>query len=154
VITNFGWASAVALYATIPLVVLFLLQYLGISIFTELPAGYGFIFPLVFYSALFTYTLLRFNNWYYNLIIITNKRFIVYKFRPLSSYRASETNLDSILDISQSTIGLFPSLFNYGDLLVQTASQRTKFRIKFVPRPTWVRNILVDLARLSKNSEP
>lgn len=154
VITNFGWVYAVSLYAIIPVVVLFLLQYFNVPAIPNLPRGYAIVIPLLYYSALFTYALLRFNAWYYNLIIITNKRFITYSFKPLTTYKASETNLDNILDISQSTVGLFPSLFNYGELLVQTASERTKFKIRFVPRPTWVRNILVDLARMSKNPEP
>lgn len=149
VITNFGWAMSAAFYALLPIILLAILTYFDLNVRDTFPRGYIWVPPLLYYSALLTYILVKFNDWFFNLIIVTNKRLLFYSFSPLTTYRVSETYLENIQDVSQSTIGFFPSIFNYGDLLVQTASQRTKFVIKNIPRPTWVRNILVDLAALT-----
>lgn len=150
VITNFGWVSAVAFYASLPIALLVLLTVFELNVRDNFPDGYLWVLPLLYYSALLTYAIVKFNEWFYNLIIVTNKRLLFYSFSPLTTYRVSETYLENIQDVSQSTVGFFPSIFNYGDLLVQTASQRAKFVIKNIPRPTWVRNILVDLASLAE----
>lgn len=152
--TNFGWAFRASFYIVLPIIIFLILTNFGIDLSPNIPNSFFYVLPVAYYSVIFTYMLIKFNDWYYNLVIITNKRLIRYSFNPLSTYRVAEANLDRIEDVSQSTVGFFPSIFNYGDLFIQTAAQRGKFLIKSIPRPTWVRNILVDLANLSRNPEP
>jgi hypothetical protein len=154
IISNLGWISTAAIMAVIPaLIVLFAANFnIALSEFT--PLRYQ-IFALTFYySFVFTYIIANLSDWYYNVLIVTNKRILNYTFKLFSSKKVSEADLDKIEDVSQMTVGVLPVFFDYGDLFIQTAGQKTKFLIRSVPRPTWLRNVLVDLSRLTTNPEP
>ncbi|MFW5702992.1 MAG: hypothetical protein ACOCXP_03440, partial [Candidatus Dojkabacteria bacterium] len=111
VITNFGWVLNLSFYFVLPIVIYVVLLGFGADISGLFPDGYLFTIPLIYYSVLITSAIVQFNKWYYNLLIITNKRFVNYSFRPLAAYKVSEANLDNIQDVSQSTIGVLPSVF-------------------------------------------
>ena len=49
-------------------------------------------------------------------------------------------------DVISEVNGFFPSLFKYGDLIIQNASAVTKFQSYNVPHPDKLRSIILDLA--------
>ncbi len=61
---------------------------------------------------------------------------------------------DNIQDISQKVLGFLPAAFNYGDIRIQTASERNQFYLKAVPDPTWFRDVISDLSKLVTQDEP
>ncbi len=146
VITNLGWNIKFAIGALFPIFLGILLPAFNIDLASFLKVEYIIITLLTYYSFIITYAVTNFTNWYYNIKIVTNKRVLDYDFNPLSSYRVAEASLDNIEDVTQKTIGLLPSFFNYGDLLIQTAGQKNEIYFEEVARPTWMRNVLVDLS--------
>ncbi len=93
---------------------------------------------------LFYYT--HFVNYYLDLLVITNDRLMHIIQAGLFSRSISEVDLYKIQDITSSIEGFFPSMFNYGNLLIQTAGAVEKFMITSVPDPETLRQHILDLA--------
>ena len=154
VFTNVNWIFTNWILASLPFLLAGFSVYLSFSLTSYIPVVYTLVILMMYYAYLFTSSLVKFTEWYYNVVLITNKRLIVYTFKPLTGYRVAETNLQNIQDVSGTQVGVFPTFFNYGNIFIQTASQRSKFEISSLPRHTWLRNILVDLSRLAGDPEP
>jgi len=154
IITNFGWIFNLAVAAVLPVILIYLLVSYTANVGAIIPPIYLEVFPFLYYSSLFTYTLINLDDWYYNVILVTNKRIINYRYNPLVTYTIEEAELVNIQDVSQTEVGVIPSFFNYGDVFVETAGKDTRLEFKSIPKPTWFRNVLAELARLSRNSEP
>lgn len=154
VITNIGWITRVALLTVLPFAVVLALANFGVNVFSFLPLAFNVVITMLYFASLFTYLVIQLNRWFFNAFIVTNERILDYDFKPLTSYTVAEARLDAIQDVSQHVVGVFPSFFDYGDLFIQTAGEKLKFEIPEIPRPTWLRNVLSDLAKVIKNAEP
>lgn len=120
----------------------------------ELPVGVWLIMGVIYYSTLVSYAFINFLNWYFNIYLVTNHRVVHFQFKAFTGKAITETPLTKIEDISQRIIGVFPSIFHYGDIRVQTAATKSNFFFKNVPDPTWFRDVLADLIKLVKSDEP
>jgi Bacterial PH domain len=116
-------------------------------------AGMGGTPGKVFYIAALVYLLfwlLRiYFNWYrYNndIWVITNQRIIdSTKTSPLTM-KLSTADLVNVQDMTVQRDGLFRTLFNYGDVICQTAAEQQEFRLIGIPHPEDVQ-LLVDKER-------
>jgi membrane protein YdbS with pleckstrin-like domain len=108
------------------------------------------LFVSIYYLsiALFSYT--YFVNYYIDLLLITNDRLLHIEQQGIFSRTISEVDLYKIQDITSEITGFFPSLFNYGDLLIQTAGALEKFMIFRVPNPEGLRQTILDLAEADR----
>lgn len=104
-----------------------------------------------YYSLTFSYALLNFLDWYFDIYLVTNIRLMHVDFQLFSGKSVSEAALKNIQDVSQSVVGFYASFFAYGDVLVQTAAEKTRFFFKSLPDPDWFRDVLTDLSTLSQN---
>lgn len=93
---------------------------------------------------LFFYT--YFVTFYLNLLVVTNDRLLYIAQQGLFARTISEVDLYKIQDITSEVKGFIASLFNYGNLLIQTAGAMDKFMIKGVPNPEDLRKAIMDLA--------
>lgn len=150
IITNFGWVVRFAFFTTLPFFFGTLFTALNFDLTEIVQPRFLWTFGLFYYSAWFTYAIIEFNDWYYDTFIVTNKRIVHYIYNPIVRYKVSEAELYNIQDVSESVLGVIPSVFDYGDLLIQTASQKNKFRIEKLPEITELRDIIVDLTRLAR----
>ncbi|MBI5729165.1 MAG: PH domain-containing protein [Candidatus Magasanikbacteria bacterium] len=104
---------------------------------------------------LFFYT--YFVSFYLDLLIVTNDRLLHIEQQGLFARTISEVDLYKIQDITSEINGIFPSVFNYGNLLIQTAGALEKFMISSVPHPEMLRQAILDLAEADRkfhNSNP
>ncbi|MFA6105671.1 MAG: PH domain-containing protein [Patescibacteria group bacterium] len=102
-------------------------------------AGIYYLAAGLFY---FTY----FVNFYLDLLVITNDRLLHIEQEGVFSRTISEVDLYKIQDITSTINGFIPSLFDFGDLLIQTAGAVEKFMITNVPDPEHLRQHILDLA--------
>ncbi len=65
---------------------------------------------------------------------------------------AADANLDKIEDVTYKMGGVIRTLFNYGDVLIQTAAEVTNFDFLAVPYPDKVVKVLQDL-RMEEQQE-
>lgn len=147
-LVNIGWVTNFSFMLIAPLFIYFVIAALPFSIDDFMPGTYTtIIILLIYYSISFTYFLYNFVDWYFDIFLVTNERIVNIEFSPFKQHRVSEARLRNIEDVSESVIGFLPSMFNYGDVKVQTAAQHDYFVFKAVPDPTWFRDVIMDLSK-------
>jgi hypothetical protein len=135
-ITNLPWAlTAIALFFA-P----FLLRFF--PLLESFPVRFQLMFVVVWYMILAMYIFERFLSWFFNMTIITDERIIDVDFLNLTTKKVSDADLDKIQDVSFTNAGAAGAIFNFGDVLVQTAAEIVEFVFEKVPNPAAVANIL------------
>ena len=76
---------------------------------------------------------------------MTNKRILDVDFYSILYREVSETRLTKVEDITSKTGGYFGSLFNYGNVFVQTAGSEVNIEFLNVPDPANAVKIINDL---------
>ena len=84
--------------------------------------------------------------WFFNVNIITDERVVDIDFHNILYKDLSETKIDQVQDISIKVGGFTRSLFNYGDVYIQTAGAEPEICFEAVPNPEQVSKILNHLA--------
>jgi hypothetical protein len=138
-IINFKWIIITLFLLAVPTV----LTRFGVS--SLLPEGYPSVLTLVWYLVTFTYALEGFLSWYFNVYFITTQRIIDVDFFNLIDKRVSDAHIEKIQDVSYTTKGVLGTALNYGDVVIQTASEIPEFDFGLVPNPDKVVKILDDL---------
>lgn len=82
--------------------------------------------------------------YYLNVYIVTNKRVIDMDQIGITHHRTSETHMNRIQDVSASLKGVWGSLFNFGDVDVQSAGDIAKITFEKVPKPKKVKRVILD----------
>jgi len=117
----------------------------------EIPSGYIIIGTIFWYVAIFGYLLTVFIHWHFNIFIVTNQRIIDIDFLYLLYKKFAETRIAQVQDISFRTGGIMATMFNYGDVLIQTASELPNFVFEKVPKPGEVVHVISELTERKKN---
>lgn len=149
-ITNFGWVFNNVLYLAIPWVILAVLRLFSIDLTKMFETKLLLLILFFYYSVVFTNMLRHFSSWFYNLYLVTNERIVDYDYKPFVSRGASEIALENIEDVSEKSIGFIPSMFDYGDVDIYSAAEKSAVIFAQVPRPTFVRDKITDLADIAK----
>ena len=91
--------------------------------------------------------------WYYNAFMITNKRIIDFDQRGLFDKTVSVATYDKIQDISFKKKGVFSTLFNYGTIIIQTASSNANIEIRNILAPEKIQDVIMEIQRDSLQEE-
>jgi len=143
-ITNIGWMLTVIMLVVLP----FLITASGI--FPSLPNKYLFMGQLIWLMATMLYGFERFLSWYYSVFIVTNERILDVDFENLMYRRITYGNLNHIEEPVSSARGFAKTMFQFGDVLVQTAGEVSTLEALGVPHPSKVVDII---SRLSEELE-
>ncbi len=114
------------------------------------------IFPLVvlfcsiYYLSLNLFFYSYFITFYLDVWIITNDRLIDIRQVSLFSRTIAEVDLYQIQDVSSEVKGFFPSLFNFGNVYLQTAGPVPKFVLYNVGDPHRLRQAILSLSSEDK----
>jgi hypothetical protein len=84
----------------------------------------------------------KFLTWFFNLSIVTDERIVDVDFINITTKKISVADLDKIQDVTFTNNGVFGTIFNFGDVIVQTAAELPEFIFEAVPQPASVANIL------------
>ncbi len=109
------------------------------------PPAYIIVGTLLWYVATFGFILGKFLHWFFNIYIVTNQRIIDIDFIHLLYKEFSETRYKNIEDISYSSGGILATMFNYGDVKIQTAGEHPNFSFRAVPHPEIVVDTISDI---------
>lgn len=85
-------------------------------------------------------------RYHHDVWVITDQRLIDGLRRHWFHRQVASADLIDIEDVSAQRAGLLPTLFDYGDLRVQTAGEHSNFVLAGIPRPAHVLSVL-DAAR-------
>ncbi|HKC05001.1 MAG TPA: PH domain-containing protein [Patescibacteria group bacterium] len=138
-IVNLKWILGTILLLTGPTLIS------AFGIFSLLPTGFPLIISLAWYLITSAYAIEGFLNWYFNVYFITTQRVVDVDFYNLIDKRVSDAEIDKIQDVSYMTGGVIRTMFNYGDVTIQTAAEVPEFHFNGVPSPERVTKILDEL---------
>lgn len=144
--TNLPWLFVSACLVLAPKLLLFF------PLLDAFPGRFQTAFIVVWYLVAIMYTFEKFLGWFFNLSIITDERIIDVNFYGLTNRKVADAELEKIQDVTFANHGVFGTIFNYGNVLVQTAAEVTQFVFDDVPRPGKVAEILQKL-RLEEKQE-
>ena len=83
--------------------------------------------------------------YYLNTHIITDIRVVDIDQIGLFSHVISELHIDKIEDVTSAANGIFGTIFNYGNVYVQTAATIERFQFDNVPNPAAIEKLILDL---------
>lgn len=119
----------------------------------NIPVGYVVVGTIFWYIAVFGMLLTKFLYWFFNIFIVTNERIIDIDFINLLYKDVAEAQLSRVQDISYNQKGIFGTMFNYGNVVIQTAGELPNFSFEIVPKPSEVVDIISDAAKLKSKHE-
>lgn len=134
-----------ALYFLIPILIFILLYYLDIDLMTFTFYPIILLIISLYYLFVCLFALIRWVEYYFDVWIITNKRLIDVEQVSLFNHVTSELRLDKIQDVTVEIKGLFPSIFHYGNIYVQTAGAIQRFSFEEVPNPQKIKAVIIGL---------
>lgn len=97
---------------------------------------------LVWYLLTFSYAFEQFLRWFFNVNILTDERVVDIDFPSILYRDISSCKIDMVQDISVKMGGFVRSLFNFGDVHIQTAGEEREFIFEAIPKPEEVIKIL------------
>jgi hypothetical protein len=141
-ITQLPWILSSLILIGIPL---FLIPLVKTAFPIAIPANYGVILYAFYYLIVFAYMLVNFILWYYNVNMVTSQRVVDIDFAYLLVQEMSATRITQIEDVTIQTIGVFSALFDYGNVIIQTAGADPNIEFLSVPKPEQVSQIIIRL---------
>jgi uncharacterized membrane protein YdbT with pleckstrin-like domain len=96
---------------------------------------------------IWTISFLIWTDFYLDTWIITDRRIVNIEQKGFFSRVNSELALDKIQDVTTDVTGFFPTLFNYGDVFIQTAAEKERFVFRKVPNPYKIKDLLMELQK-------
>ena len=130
--TSLPWIGLVILMTFVP----FFLRFL--PFLEQFPFRYQVIIVVLWYLLTLAVALENFLSWYFNVNIVTDERIVDIDFYSLIYKEISHCKIDKIQDISFKMGGIARTIFDYGDVVIQTAAEIPVFEFDSVPKPALV----------------
>ena len=108
------------------------------------------LFASTYYLSICLFFYGYFIDFYLDILIVTNDRLLDIEQKGVFARSMAEIELYQIQDITSEVEGFFPSLFNYGNMIIQTASAIPRVIMHNIPNPHALRQELLDLAAEDK----
>ncbi len=102
---------------------------------------------------LWLYGFLVWIDYYFDVWIVTNERIVNIEQRGLFNRHISELRFSRVQDVTSSVDGLIPTMLNFGDVYVQTASEEDHFTFRQVGDPFAVKDEVMRLARQATHDD-
>lgn len=103
-----------------------------------------FLFAWLFLFQLFL-------DYYLDSWIVTNKRILNIEQNGLFGRVVSELRLYRIQDVTAMVNGFAKTMFNYGEVEIQTAGERERFMFEEIPHPNRVAKTILELSETDRN---
>lgn len=145
-ITNLFWILISLVLIFIPAIIAMLSSVFGIRFFSSpLVAHFTTVYLLFYYLIVFSFIFINFLHWFYNVFIVTTQRVVDIDYSDIVVHNIAVTKLSHVQDVNYTQSGFIPTLFNYGNLFVQTAGTEINFEAPNVPKPREATHIIGEL---------
>lgn len=145
-ITNIPWMIASILMLFAPIVIV------NLPFLNFLPERFLIITIIFWYILTLAFAFEKFLNWFFNVNIITDQRMFDVDFVNLIYRKITDADLDKIQDVTVKVGSVVRTVFNYGDILIQTAAEISEVEFEGVPQPDRIAKIIREL-RVSEEEE-
>lgn len=142
-ITNISWQSLTIVLLILPLFAMILYPYLTLPI--EIPLRFIIITLLFYYLIVIGYAFLSFVVWFYNVGLVSSLRVVDIDVNNIDSKDIAATELRSIIDVSYKQSGFKQSLFDYGDVFLETQANTPNLEFLQIPHPARVTDLITKL---------
>jgi hypothetical protein len=141
-ITNVPWILATIFLFLFPPIL-----YGIITLLTsfQLPLGLMITLTGFYYLISASYAFDKFISWFYNIGVVTQKRIVDLDTTNILSHNSATANFEEIVDVKFTQQGFFQSMFDYGNIHIQTEALHANFEFDAAPKPTEVVDIISDL---------
>ena len=143
-ITNIPWIATTLLLIILPLLLPLFFMSQGFP-FNAISAQFKTVVTSFYYLIVFAYAFINFITWYYDVFIVTQKRVVDIDFSDLIYHHMAITKIELIQDVTYNQSGFLRSLFDYGNLFIQTAGNNPNFDDLAIPQPARAANIISNL---------
>ena len=144
-ITNIGWIVASIVAFILPALFLRLDQQAHFAYTSQISTQAQVATLIVWYMLLLAYVFEQFLFWYFNIYIVTNFHIVEVNFLSLMFREITEIELKDIESVSTQIGGIIRPLFNFGDVLIETAAKDQGIKFTDVPKPDIVSDRIEDL---------
>ncbi len=145
-ITNLGWICFTFILVIAPPF------FTALPFFDSIPFRYTLLGVFIWYLFTFIYAFEAFLDWFFSVNIITDERIFDFDFYNLTYRKVTDVNIDKIQDVTVSIGGGIGTLFNYGNVQIQTAAEIPEIDFINVPQPDKVAKVLREM-RLEEETE-
>ncbi len=134
--TNVGWILTAGLMLLAP-------SFLSlIPISSDVSTRYKILGSFLWFLVTFAFIFEKFLSWYFDVIVITDKRIIDIDFDNLLSKKFAQADISMIQDLTSKVTGFAQTMFNYGDVFVQTAAEVPQLTLERIPQPQKIIKVL------------
>jgi uncharacterized membrane protein YdbT with pleckstrin-like domain len=124
----------------------------------ELPQDQTTFLPLVLIGSIFflfawLFLFQYFMDYYLDTWIVTSRRIINIEQSGLFHRTMSELRLYRVQDVTASINGLWATMFNYGEVEVQTAGEKLRFTFEQVRHPNDVSKAILELSEIDRREQ-
>lgn len=117
-VTNLWWMALTAMFVGVPLFWGEFPLISGVSVLVRLSLVVFWYLGLAFFA------IQNILLWFYNIYIVTDERVIDVDFFGLLYKNINATQIRKIQDVNYSQVGILSSMFNFGSVVIQTASEQ------------------------------
>ena len=117
-----------------------------------LPTRFQVIAVVSWYLMTLAFIFEEFLSWFFNVYIVTDERIVDVDFVNLVYRELTDANIDQIQDVTAQMGGVTRTIFNYGDVVIQTAAEIPQIEFEAVPNPDRVSRVLREL-RIEEEQE-
>lgn len=123
-VTNLWWITLTAMLVGVPLFWGEFPLISGVSVLVRLSLVVFWYLGLAFFA------IQNILLWFYNIYIVTDERVIDVDFFGLLYKNINSTQIRMIQDVNYSQVGMLSSVFNFGNVVIQTASEQRSADIR------------------------
>jgi uncharacterized membrane protein YdbT with pleckstrin-like domain len=132
-------------------VIIFSSIMVGLTLFPDFFTGENktilFFLQSFFMLSIWIFSFLIWIDYYFDIWIITSERIINIEQIGMFTRRASELRFQKIQDVTVEVLGFLPTIFNFGDVKIQTAGTENEFIFRTVSDPQEIKNIIMKILK-------
>ena len=144
-VTNTPWILKAIALSLVPVIFEVLGSFGYISSDFVDSSGKFIVYSFYYFFILSGYVFVNYMTWFYNISLVSNKRIIDIDFSDIVFENVAATKLSQVQDVNYAQIGIIRSIFDYGDVLVQTAGTALNFEFLAVPHPEKIIKVIHNL---------
>ncbi|MCC7522601.1 PH domain-containing protein [Candidatus Uhrbacteria bacterium] len=111
------------------------------------------LFGSIFFLFAWLFLFQNFMDYYLDVWIVTTKRILNIEQTGLFSRTVSELRLYRIQDVTSTVSGFLHTLFDFGDVEIQTAGEKTRFIFEEIPHPTRISKSILERAEVERREQ-
>jgi hypothetical protein len=70
-----------------------------------------------------------------DVILVTNEKIAQVLYKTIFNRKISQLSIGDVQDVTVSQVGIFPRIFKYGTIVIETAGEQENYKFTYVPDP-------------------